>query len=255
VSVATDALFTPVRTRRSFEEALEQIAECIKTGDLGVGDRLPSERDIAGAMGISRPTLREALRILIDAGIVEVRSRSGGMVVRSDLIPPTVIADRQQLVMADVGSVLEVRRVLECNIARIAAVEAVEDDFDALEETIALQCAADADDVVRHLQLDERFHLTLARATGNPMFSEMMRTILRRIAIARDMTPRSGGDKELEVEIHRRTLDALRSRDLERVDEAMEEHMSYLEVVWERETGHTVARRRVAAISGRSTLV
>ena len=56
--------FEPVSSRRTFEEAVEQIAEKIKSGDLHVGDRLPSERELAAQMRISRPTLREAVRTL-----------------------------------------------------------------------------------------------------------------------------------------------------------------------------------------------
>ena len=54
--------FEPVATRRTFEEAVEQIAEKIKAGDLHTGDRLPSERELAAQMRISRPTLREAIQ-------------------------------------------------------------------------------------------------------------------------------------------------------------------------------------------------
>jgi DNA-binding FadR family transcriptional regulator len=234
-------MFTPVRTRRSFEEALDQIAERITTGDLQVGDRLPPEREIAAEMGISRPTLREALKLLTGAGVIEVRSRSGGMVVSSDLIPVDVIADRRQVVLEEAGSVLEVRRVVECTIGRIAAAEATAEDLAALERTIDLQRAA-GDDVRRHLQLDERFHLTLARSTRNPMYSELVRTILRRLTVIRDMTPRRPGDTEHEIAIHAHTLAALRSRDPATVDAAMDEHMRFLEDLWEQETGGTLRR-------------
>jgi DNA-binding GntR family transcriptional regulator len=72
------------------------------------------------------------------------------------------------------------------------------------------------------------------------MFSELVRTILRRLAVVRDMTPRRPGDREREISIHERTLAAIRSRDLARVDAAMDEHMSYLERLWEDETGRTL---------------
>ena len=52
-------MFSPVRTRKSFEEAVEQIADAVRAGDLRQGDRLPSERALAAALEISRPTLRE----------------------------------------------------------------------------------------------------------------------------------------------------------------------------------------------------
>jgi DNA-binding FadR family transcriptional regulator len=66
------SIFKPVGTRRTFEEAVEQIADSIMVGDLHVGDRLPTERALAAQMQISRPTLREAIRLLADAGVLEV---------------------------------------------------------------------------------------------------------------------------------------------------------------------------------------
>ena len=65
--------FVPVGPRRTFEGAVEQIAERIRLGELGEGDRLPSERELAAAMQISRPTVREAVRVLADAGVLSVR--------------------------------------------------------------------------------------------------------------------------------------------------------------------------------------
>ena len=76
--------FEPVATRRTFEEAVEQIAEKVKSGELHVGDRLPSERDLAAQMRISRPTLREAVKVLAEAGVLEVRrGQAGGIFVAS----------------------------------------------------------------------------------------------------------------------------------------------------------------------------
>lgn len=240
-------MFSPVRTRRSFEEALDQIAERITTGDLQVGDRLPTEREMAAQMEISRPTLREALKVLSDAGVIEVRSRTSGTVVRSGVIPREVVSRRCDVVVEQVGDVLEVRRILETNIALIAAASAGDDDFEAMRATIALQAGAPHRDVAHHLQLDERFHLIMARATGNPLFVELVRTIFGRLAIARDMTPRGADETALEVAIHTHTLRALESRDPARVEVAMDEHMSYLETVWERETGRRLRRSRLPA--------
>ena len=87
--------FEPVSTRRTFEEAVEQIAEQIKAGDLHTGDRLPSERDLAAQMRISRPTLREAIKTLSEAGVLDVRrGQSGGIFVSSELVPRELLRSR-----------------------------------------------------------------------------------------------------------------------------------------------------------------
>ena len=79
--VGLESSFEPVSSRRTFEEAVEQIAERIKAGDLHVGDRLPSERELAALMRISRPTLREAVKVLAEAG----RARGAPRPVRRNL--------------------------------------------------------------------------------------------------------------------------------------------------------------------------
>ena len=132
--------FEPVATRRTFEEAVEQIAEKIKSGDLHAGDRLPSERELAAQMRISRPTLREAVKVLAEAGVLEVRrGQSGGIFVPSELVPRELLRTRQEIRVSEVAGVLEARRLLEPRVAQLAAVHASEDDFAAMPATIERQ--------------------------------------------------------------------------------------------------------------------
>ena len=246
-------MFRPIQSRRSFEEALDQLVEAILTGELRVGDRIPAERELAAAMGISRPTLREAHKLLREAGVIEVRGRSGGAYVKSSDIPRELLAQRRKLLLDEVGSVLEARRILETSIARIAGMVATDDDLRALAETVELQRQV-GNDHERLLLIDERFHLELARASHNPTLMEFMRTILRRMAVVRDMPRQLPEDAKLELEIHELTLRALESRDPAAIDAAMDEHMSDLEDIWEEETGRPVLRASatgVAASQGR----
>src|SRR5438094_276772 len=163
VNPVSAALFRPVSTRLTFEEAVEQVADAIRAGDLHAGARLPSERDLADRMGISRPTLREAIKVLADAGVVEVRpGPGGGMYVRTELVPRTLLAERSELHVGEVSGVLEARRLLEPRVAQLAGLYATDEDFDAMQRTIDLQRehGADRDSF---LQLDMRFHLAIAR--------------------------------------------------------------------------------------------
>src|SRR5689334_4940526 len=123
-------MFTPVQTRRTFEEAVEQIAEKAKLGELRLGDRLPSERALAEQMRISRPTLREAVRVLQDSGLIQVRrGAGGGMFVATELVPPELVARRREMRIGEVAQVLEARRVLEPRVAALAARRAGDEDF------------------------------------------------------------------------------------------------------------------------------
>ena len=236
-------MFKPVHTRRTFEEAVEQIAEAIHVGELHLGDRLPSERTLAEQMGISRPTLREATRVLADSGLIEVRpGAGGGTFVKSEAVPFDLLQQRSELRMSEIAGVLEARRLLEPRVAQIAAMNADDEDFAFLARTIELQheCTTDRQ---RMNQLDFRFHLGIARATKNTTIVMLMRTLLKQLEIARDMSMRGPREPDTAIEIHEDTLGAIMSGDPVRVDKAMDRHLSYLEQIWEAETGRTRLRQ------------
>jgi DNA-binding FadR family transcriptional regulator len=240
--------FEPVATRRTFEEAVQQIAEKVRSGDLHVGDRLPSERELAARMRISRPTLREAVKVLVEAGVLEVRrGQAGGIFVASELVPRDLLRSRREIRVGEVAGVLEARRLIEPRVAQLAAVHAGEDDFAAMREIIERKRElAASDDFLRHedlfLQLDLKFHLAIARATRNTTIVTLMRSLLRRLEIARDMAVHAPLVPEWVIGIHERTLAAIRSADFGVIDEVMDEHLAQLEQIWERETGRGLVR-------------
>jgi GntR family transcriptional regulator, transcriptional repressor for pyruvate dehydrogenase complex len=231
-------MFTPVRTRRTFEEAAQQIAEKVRSGELRVGDRLPGERALAAQMEISRPTLREAIAVLAEAGLLTVRrGPGGGMFVASDVVPVELVRQRSSMRLGEVASVLEARRLLEPRVAQLAAVRAGDADFTALERSIeAMRAIVEAGygpaDEDRFLQLDVQFHLALARATGNPTVETLMRALIRQLEIARDMAMHAPAVPEWTIDIHERTLAAVRSGDLDEVEAVMDEHLAQLEQTW-----------------------
>jgi GntR family transcriptional regulator, transcriptional repressor for pyruvate dehydrogenase complex len=228
-------MFTPVRTRHTFEEAAEQIADKVRAGELRSGDKLPPERDLAVTMEISRPTLREAVRVLVDAGVLEVRrGPGGGMFVASDVVPVELIRQRSSLRRGEVAHVLEARRLFEPGVAQLAALRATEEDFAALERSIEamrtiIERGYAAEDEDRFLQLDMQFHLALARAAGNPTIENLMRSMLRELEIARDMAMHLPAVPEWTIAIHERTLEAVRGGDPEEVAAVMHEHLGQLE--------------------------
>jgi GntR family transcriptional repressor for pyruvate dehydrogenase complex len=229
-------MFGPIRSRRSFEEVLDQIADAIRSGDLRVGDRLPPERALAIRMRVSRPTLREAVKILVEVGAVAVRpGRTGGTFVRSELVPRQALEQRSRLRLSDVATVLEARRALEPPVAQVAALHAGERDFATMAEVIALH--ERAPDRAHVGQFDLRFHLAIARATKNPTLVTMVKLLQRDLEIVRDMANRDPFDHRWTITIHRATLGAIRGGDPRRIDEVMDEHLSFLERVWEEETG------------------
>jgi GntR family transcriptional regulator, transcriptional repressor for pyruvate dehydrogenase complex len=228
-------VFEPVRTRHTFEEAAEQIAEKVRSGQLRQGDKLPSERDLAVQMEISRPTLREAARVLVDAGVMEVRrGPGGGMYVRSDVVPLELVRERSSVRLSEVAAVLEARRLIEPGVAQLAAQRATRDDVEALERSIdAMRAICErgyrAEDEDRFLQLDMQFHLAIARASANPTIEGLMRTLFRELEITRDMAMHLPLVPEWTIDIHERTVEALVRGDPEHLAEVMDEHLGQLE--------------------------
>ena len=226
-------MFNPVRTRRTFEEAAEQIADKVRAGELRIGDKLPPERDLALQMEISRPTLREAVKVLVDAGMLEVRrGPGGGMFVASDVVPVDLVRRVSELRLGEAQGVLEARRLIEPQVARLAHERATEEDLAPLERTIEVmrtivERGYRPEDEDRFLQLDVQFHLALARAAGNPTLETLLRIVFRQLEILRDMAMHVPAVPEWIIDIHARTLAAVRSG--EGIDEVMEEHLGQLE--------------------------
>lgn len=194
-------------------------------------------------MEISRPTLREAVALLSKAGVLAVKpGPGGGMFVQSELIPMALLEEESVLLVSEVAAVLEARRVIEPRVAQLAALYGNEQDFESMRQTIDLQRAS-GNDPARFAELDLRFHTAMARATKNDTLVSVMRMILRRIAIARDMLKRVPGDESVAIELHERTLNAIVAGDHDEIESVMDEHLAFLERIWEEESGRPRLRR------------
>lgn len=146
-------------TSRLYERVHTDLARQIAAGELEVGGRLPSERELAQRYGISRPTVREAILALEVDGLVEVRKSLGVFVVR----PGAEIK-----VEVDVGpfELLEARRAFEAEACALAAVRITPEGLATLSELLAEMKAADRNIVLAEA-IDRRFHLKIAECTQN----------------------------------------------------------------------------------------
>jgi DNA-binding FadR family transcriptional regulator len=229
--------FKPVTSRRTFEEAMDQIVTAIRVGDLKVGEKLPPERDLAGTMRVSRPTLREALKVLTDAGLLRARRGAGGGVfVASDQISAELLSRGAELRVSQVSGVLQARRLLEPRVAQLAAITGAEADFEAMQRTIDLQ-SSEPGNRDRFVELDQRFHLVMARATRNSTVMELMTSLIKRLEIAYDMIYRKSHEPDKGIALHEETLAAILSRNHDRIAIAMDNHLAFLEDIWELESG------------------
>jgi GntR family transcriptional regulator, transcriptional repressor for pyruvate dehydrogenase complex len=227
--------FRPICVRGPIDETTAQVAEAIWEGTLPAGARLPPERALAERLGISRPTLRVALRTLADLGLLAItRGRGGGAVVRSEVVPIDLLWSGPKLDMAGVGAVLEARRSLEPQVAQLAARNATGEDLDKLRRLVQRQRDAPRDPALQQ-QIDVRFHLAIARATHNPAIWPIAKELQLRVAAARHAMRRTPVDPRTVAEVHQATLDAIAGGDQAVIERQMHDHLSWLERRWERE--------------------
>ncbi|MEU2654463.1 FCD domain-containing protein [Streptomyces sp. NPDC007325] len=167
----------PVRQSRTHELVLEAIERQLLAGELKAGDRLPPERELAAALGVSRSALREALRVLETIGVLVAQvgrgPDAGARIVRE---PDDALGRvlRLHLALGSYGleDVLEARVVLERSSVEAAARAGRTEDFEEAEELLARMAGAESDAELFN-ELDTAFHVLLARCSGNHLVSTL----------------------------------------------------------------------------------
>jgi GntR family transcriptional repressor for pyruvate dehydrogenase complex len=168
---AVAAVFEPVQPPTTFEETVERLGTAIRLGILGPGTRLPSERELADQLGISRSTLRQAITTLVQSGhLTSVRGRGGGTFVVQE--PPLAEGSPAGPVRDDWHDVLDLRKAIEIGIATLAAERAGEEDVALMRDCVDRMTAATEFDDYR--RADVRFHIAIAQATRVPRLVALM---------------------------------------------------------------------------------
>lgn len=175
----TEVVLRPVRGHHAFESCVEQLALTIRLGVYPLGSTLPSERELATRLNVSRATLREAMAALREAGLVETtRGRGGGTVVTLKPKTPSAraAARTSDAKRQDWLDALDFRRIVEPGAAHLAARAQL---TDAMRQQLqkAHDDVAKATRPARHRQADSRFHLTIAALTGSPRAIEAVTSV------------------------------------------------------------------------------
>jgi GntR family transcriptional regulator, transcriptional repressor for pyruvate dehydrogenase complex len=216
------------RTLKTADRVAREIVDLIVEADLPEGARLPNERDMGDAFGISRGTLREALRLLESWGIVTVRAgRDGGPIVRyprSEALAEGMAAVLR-LRRVDVSDLLVARRAIEPELARLAAAHVTQTHIDAMAETVEVMKAATCE-LEEYLDANARFHMLVAEAAGSTplqIFSESLKTIadgsLAGLSIGE-------ARRHTVVTAHVRVVSALETREPDLAADAMRDHLT-----------------------------
>jgi DNA-binding FadR family transcriptional regulator len=223
---AGEALFRPVRAGNAFEETVERLLQAIRLGVVGAGERLPSERELAERLGVSRVTLREAIRALSDAGYVESRrGRYGGTFVNETLPgPPERSPDSVDAVDSVVlEDALTLRYVLETGAAEMAAARSLSPaDRQHLTGTLAEAAGAGLDDYRRK---DSRLHLAIAEVTASGSLTTAMADARTRVNQLLDRIPLLQPNLEHSNAQHEAIVDAILAGDAPAARQVMAEHI------------------------------
>src|SRR4029077_12333123 len=220
----------PRRARRApsvTEEAIDKIRELIVSGSWGPGDRLPKESELAAQLGLSRNSLREAVRALSQLRVLEVRQGDGTYV--SSLEPDLLLESTgfvSHLLLGDTEVELyEVRRILEAAAASLAAGR-----IDASEkEDLAriLQRMRQTQTVEELVEADVAFHAVIAKAAGNAFLASLLASLSTRTMRVRLWHGRAADDALDETrEEHRRIYEAILAGDPELARDAATAHIA-----------------------------
>lgn len=227
--------FDPVGHESLADAVVEQIETMIVDGILKEGRKLPSERELAEAMGVSRPKLREALQMLEDRGLVHVRHGEGTHIaaLSGRAMSPAMLAlySRHGAAFYDY---LEYRREQEAFASRLAAQRATQSDKDRLSDILnTLQMAWDNGDTDTSEEADLALHVAVVDASQNTTLIHMMASIydLTRQGLfynRKFLRTMDGTGKKL-LDQHRAIVEAILDGDPERAEATARAHLDFVE--------------------------
>jgi len=226
VSALSRSLFRPIRDGNAFEVTVERLARAIKLGVVAIGERLPPERELAELLGVSRMTLREAIKALADAGFVASRrGRGGGTFVtfQAGTPPREQAADVARSMGERLHQALDFRRVVEPGAAALAATR----ELTAAERGYLAGCLAECTDAADNAQrrvADSRLHLAIASVTGcAPLITSVadVQSQLGELLAAIPVLPRNIAHSDAQ---HAATVQAILAGESDAARTVMEQH-------------------------------
>ncbi len=218
-------MFAAIQSRRLYRQVADQIRSQIEHGQLGVGERLPGERELAEELGVSRPTIREALIALEVEGLIHIRMGSGVYVARS---PREKHLRIQPDELEGPFELLRARALIECAIAEEAARTVTTKHIEAMDDVLT-QMARTFNNPQVSIALDRTFHTTIAGIMENSaldrvvgeLFDQRMTPYFTRLASYFE----SAASWREAFEEHRAVRDAIAGGDPARAKSAMQYHL------------------------------
>lgn len=232
------------------DHVINHVRDLIKQSALRPGDRLPTERDLAVQLGVSRPTVRTGLRSLATMGVVRSKQGAGTFITAG---PPTLTSEPLDLLAALHGltrdGLFEARRVLEMGSSALAAERASGDDLAAISEQLTGMYASigEPSTFLRH---DVGFHRAIAAASGNPVLGVLIDMLGSLFYERRLKTIQTATDLRETADAHRHVYQAIRAHDREAARLAMDDHLRAAQAAQTAEDDLRAARNAAHHTSG-----
>ncbi|MCG8400753.1 MAG: FCD domain-containing protein [Firmicutes bacterium] len=217
------------------ETIVIQVTELMAAGKLKAGDKLPSERELAGIFNVSRTLARKAIKKLAGLGLAEIK-KNHGVFVR-EVAPEAVngnVAGALNMGGAETSQLFEIRKVLETQAAAWAAARATGEEIEALAQLVGEAKAKPKLDLALVRDCDERFHDTIVKASHNIALYQMMSGLSVFMHKMRTKTVIIPGRAAQSVEDHQAIARAIGGRNAARASEAMYEHIKSVQDAMEK---------------------
>lgn len=222
-------MLEPIKNSKIYENIVEQIKKMVMQGRLKTGDRLPSERELAENLKVSRTSVREALRILESIGLIDCRSGEGNFIkdVNIDSLANSVVLG----IPFQKGTSLELfeaRKIIEPGIVRLAAERVTDEDILNMESILERQKSL-VEEGKSICDIDDEFHRSIAEASRNKMVVKIINTLIELEAETNESSMKIKERPRQSLKSHANIVKYLKTGEKEKARKAMLTHLTTVE--------------------------
>lgn len=216
--------FKIIKRESTLEVIVQQIKDQIKKGILKPGEKLPSERKLADLLRVSRASIREAIQALAFSGYLEVIQGKGTYILEIATQYDEIVKFFSEFSNYSLDYLMEARIMLEGEFARLATLNASQEEIDVIERIF--NEIAKSKDINSFVVKDLKFHLTIAKATHNPIMNGIMKIIVEMLYKETQKIIEISKDTRVNtIETTRNLVQAIKQRNAEQAKELMSEHI------------------------------
>lgn len=221
----------PIKPKRISDQVFDQLRELIFRGEFKPGERILPERELAEALGVSRPTVRNAINRLSAMGLLEQKQGQGTFVRNPEFESKNPLAIAMETQNASLEDLLEVRMGLECNAAALAARRADENDIHFLEKSIE-EMKSEIKSGRLGTEADVSFHMAISYATKNPLQVYIMKNFydFLFVGIKQNLSGlyEDPANIEMIIDQHQQICETIRRHDVDAAYLAMNRHIAFV---------------------------